>query len=281
MDMIAERIQQTQPDYTMIKAKQKATWEDGDYHSFSTYMQAGAIEILDGWDLSGITTLLDVGCGSGQTALPAAAKGLKVTGVDIAENLINSARKAATAAQLNVQFDIGDAEALPYADASFDAVISLIGAMFAPRPERVMAEFARVLKPGGKLLMANWTPASMPAKMFKCCSEIVAPPPGLTPPALWGDEDTMQQRLAPHFSDVSLKRIYYPQWHYPFDEYKLVELFRDKFGPVKRAFAAANTTQEKQLHENLSRVFRESSEIKNGSMTITDGELLEVIATRR
>ena len=182
---------------------------------------------------------------------------------------------------MDVQFDIGDAEALPYADCSFDAVISLIGAMFAPRPERVMAEFARKLKPGGKLCMANWTPTSMPAKMFKCCSEVAPPPPGLPPPALWGDETTMQQRQAPRFGDVKLTRKLYPQWRYPFDEYKLVDLFRNKFGPVKRAFEVASAAQAEKLYEQLSQVFRDTSETKNGSMTITAGDYLEVIAIRR
>lgn len=281
MATIVEPVAQAQSDITSIKAKQKAIWEEGDYHGFASYMHNGAVEILDGWDLSGSTTVLDVGCGSGQTAIPAAAKGLKVTGVDIAENLIEAAREAAAAAQLDVQFDVGDAEALPYADHSFDAVISLIGAIFAPRPERVMAEFARVLKPGGKLYMANWTSTSMPALMFKCCSEVVAPPPGLVPPVLWGDETTMQQRLALHFSDVKLTRKLYPQWHYPFDEYELVELFQTKFGPVKRAFAVANAVQAERLYNQLSRIYRDTSEIKDGIMTITGGEYLEVIATRR
>ena len=99
MDTIIEPTQQAMPDFTKIKAKQKATWEDGDYHNSASYMHAGAVEILEDWDLSGATSLLDVGCGSGQTALPAALKGLKVTGVDIAENLIEAARDAAAAAR--------------------------------------------------------------------------------------------------------------------------------------------------------------------------------------
>ncbi|MGA7178946.1 MAG: class I SAM-dependent methyltransferase, partial [Thiobacillaceae bacterium] len=156
------------PDFDVIKARQKATWEDGDYASFAKYMEAGAIEILNGWNIPQHKTLLDVGCGAGQTAIPAARNGARVTGIDIAENLIAYARRRAQEAGLDVRFDVGDAEDLPYADASFDVAISLIGAMFAPRPEVVVAEFARVLKPGGKLHMANWTAASMPGQMFKC-----------------------------------------------------------------------------------------------------------------
>jgi len=274
-------MSQAQPDMAIIKAKQKAIWEDGDYHSFASYMHDGAVEILEGWDLSNARTLLDVGCGSGQTAIPAAMKGLRVTGVDIAENLIEAARAVATASQLDVQFDVGDAEALPYADKSFDAVISLIGAMFAPRPDHVVLEFARVLSPGGQLFMANWTSAGMPAQMFKCCSEVVPPPPGLAPPVLWGDENIVQQRLEEHFTDIRLTRKMYPQWHYPFDEHELIQLFKSKFGPVKRAFEMASPEQSDKLYDKLFQVYRDNSETKNGIMTITGGEYLEVIATRR
>lgn len=281
MDAVVQTGSQPQPDIAAIKTKQKAIWEDGDYHSFASYMHDGAVEILEGWDLSAARTLLDVGCGSGQTAIPAARKGLRVTGVDIAENLIEAARKTASETQLDVQFDIGDAEALPYANRSFDVVISLIGAMFAPRPDRVVAEFARVLKPGGQLFMANWTSTSMPAEMFKCCSEVVPPPPGLAAPVLWGDETTMQQRLAEHFTDVRLTRKLYPQWHYPFDEHELIELFKNKFGPVKRAFEMASAEQSEKLYENLFQVYRNNSETHNGIMTITGGEYLDVVATRR
>lgn len=271
----------TQPDITAIKTKQKATWEDGDYAEFSVYMHAGAVEILEDWDLSRAKTLLDVGCGSGQTAIPAAKKGLKVTGIDIAENLIAHARKTAAAAKLDVQFDFGDAEALPYPDQSFDAAISLIGAMFAPRPEHVASELARVIKPGGQLFMANWAPGGMVAQMFKCVSEIVPPPPGLASPILWGDEETVQKRLVDDFGDITFARKCYPQWHYPFDEHELINLFRHKFGPVKRAFEVATPAQEKTLYDKLFHVYSNHSTTKNGVLTITGGDYLEVIATRR
>lgn len=281
MNAINDAAGQPRPDFEAIKAKQKATWEDGDYHDFASYMHAGAVEILDGWDLAGATTLLDIGCGSGQTAIPAAKRGLKVTGVDIAANLIEQARQGASDAGLDVQFDVGDAEALPYADKSFDAAVSLIGAMFAPRPERVVAELARVLKPGGRLFMANWTSASMPAQMFKCASEIAPPPPALEPPVLWGDEATVERRLGEHFADIRLSRKRYPQWHYPFDEHGLVDLFRQKFGPVKRAFDVASPEQAKSLYDKLCHLYRDTSEQNDGVLTVTGGEYLEVIATRR
>lgn len=270
-----------QVDIDALKAKQKATWEDGDYADFATYMHAGALEILQDWDFSEAETLLDVGCGSGQTAIPAAKMGLKVTGIDIADNLIKHARKSAMNAKLDVQFDIGDAENLPYAENSFDAAITMIGAMFAPQPERVASEFARVIKSGGTLCMANWTPTSMPAQMFKCVAEITPPPRGFIPPVLWGDKETVLQRLSENFTDIKLTRKNYPQWHYPFDEHELINLFRDQFGPVKRAFAMATEAQQRQLYDKLFHIYRNNSETQNGILTITGGEYLEVIATRR
>ena len=120
--------------------------------------------------------VLDVACGTGNLALPAARAGAEVTGVDIAPNLVEQARENAKREGLNVQFDEGDAEALPYADASFDAVVTMFGAMFAPRPDLVAAELKRVCRPGGVIAMANWTPAGFIGQMFKTMASHVPPP---------------------------------------------------------------------------------------------------------
>lgn len=269
------------PDFQAIKARQKATWEAGDYANFCKYMEAGAIEILDGWNIGRDRTLLDIGCGSGQTAIPAAKNGARVTGIDIAENLIGHARERAREAGLDARFDVGDAEDLPYGDGSFDVAISLIGAMFAPRPERVVSEFARVLRPGGKLHMANWTPASMPGQMFKYVARFVPPPAGLPSPVLWGDEATVKERLANDFTDIRLRRRMYPQWHYGFDAAELVNLFRAQFGPVKKAFDLIEPDRQDELRRGLEQIYRDNSETTNGVLTVTNGELLEIEATRR
>lgn len=284
MSQAVELIATTLPNNTThqeIVAKQKATWEDGDYASFATYMEAGAAEILDGWPIAPGEKMLDIGCGSGQTALPAAKKGIQVTGIDIATNLINHATARARKLDLAVRFDEGNAEQLPYDDHSFDSAISLIGAMFAPDPDRVTGEMARVLKPGGRLYMANWTSSSMPAQMFKHLSRIVPPPAGIPAPVLWGDEGTVLKRLEKHFTDIRLTRKYYPQWHYPFAASDVVELFRNCFGPVKRAFAATSPDQHDALHKELESIYANNGEYINGVFTVTNGQYLEVIATRK
>ena len=152
---------ESDPVLANLKAKLRATWMDGDYAAFSAYMKPGATKILADWRIERGVRLLDVACGAGQTAIPAAKTGARVTGVDIASNLIEAARKQAALEGLHVQFDDGDAENLPYPEGAFDVVISLIGAMFAPRPEKVASELARVCRSGGRLYMANWTPDGM------------------------------------------------------------------------------------------------------------------------
>lgn len=282
MSASAEAVTIETPNIEVIKAKQKATWEDGDYADFAKYMEAGAIEILENWNIGTDKTLLDVGCGSGQSAIPAARKGIKVTGIDVAENLIEYARNRCIVENLNATFDVGDAENLPYDDNSFDVAITMIGAMFAPQPDRVTSEFARVIKPGGHLYMANWTPRSMPAEMFKCVSTVTPPPAGLIPPVLWGDEETVAQRLSGDFTDIKLTRKTYPQWHYPFNTSELVNFFRTHFGPVKRAFdSIIDLNQHSVFYRDLEKIYRDNSEVNNNGITITGGEYLEVIATRR
>lgn len=281
MTITATLAPEPTPNIAAIKARQKAIWEDGDYAGFAKYLEAGAVAILDGWNIARHHALLDVGCGAGQTALPAAKNGARVTGIDLAENQIAHARRRAQEAGLDIRFDVGDAEDLPYSDESFDIAISLIGAMFAPRPEKVVSEFARVLKPGGRLCMANWTAASMPGQMLKCVSRFVPPPPGMVPPVLWGDEDTVKQRLSNEFTDIRLTRRMYPHWHYPFNAAELVALFRAKYGPVRKAFDLIEPAQQEELREGLERIYADTSETANGVLTVTRGELLEIQATRR
>ena len=140
---------------------------------------------------------------------------------------------------------------------------------------------ARVVRPGGKLYMANWTPNSRPAQMFKCVSSYNPPHPGFIPPVLWGDEETVLNRLERDFTDIRLSRKYYPQWQYPFAAKDLVSLFRKYFGPVKAAFDKSDRETQQQLFDELSDIYQRNSNYFNEVLTITNGEYLEVIATRR
>src|SRR5215510_1470958 len=177
-----------------LKARLKATWMSGDFDKIARIIEAGGAEFIARLQLTPGARLLDVACGTGNLSFPAAQAGAIVTGVDIAPNLLATARARAAAEGMNIRFDEGDAEALPYKDAAFDEVVTMFGAMFAPRPELVAAELARVCRPGGRVAMANWTPAGFIGQMFKIIAKHIAPS-GMPSPGLWGDETTVRERF--------------------------------------------------------------------------------------
>jgi ubiquinone/menaquinone biosynthesis C-methylase UbiE len=266
-------------DMDTLKTRMKATWMAGDYGTFATYMESGALDILASWQLAPGSKLLDIGCGAGQITIPAARAGVNVTGVDIATNSLEQARARATAEGLSVQFDEGDAEALPYPDASFDTVVSLVGAMFAPRPERVAAEMVRVCRPGGRILMVNWTPKSFVGQMFKTIAKHVPPAPSIPSVMLWGDETSVRERLNDGIKELKLTKRTYPSWSYPFAVPEVVEFFRQNYGPTQRAFATLNDEAQKALRHDLEQVFSAHNRATD-STTRLEGEYLEVMAVR-
>jgi SAM-dependent methyltransferase len=223
------------------------------------------------------TRLLDVGCGAGQLALIAARAGAVVTGCDIATNWLEKAKLRAAAEGLDVAFEEGDAEALPYEDGQFDAVTSMFGAMFAPRPELVAAELARVCRPGGVIAMANWTPAGFIGQMFKIIAKHIAPS-GMPSPALWGDEATVRDRFRNGFATLKLTpRLY--GFEYPFPPDAVVEFFRVNYGPMTRAFASLDSNGQRSLRSELVRLWAEHNTAA-GDTTLVAAEYLEVVATR-
>ena len=270
-----KEIVTTTTDMDALKARMKATWMAGDYGTFATYMEPGALKMLASWRLEPGTTLLDVGCGAGQIAIPAARAGLRVTGVDIATNSLAQARARAKAEGLQVRFEAGDAEALPYPDASFDTVVSLVGAMFAPRPERVAAELIRVTRPGGRIIMVNWTPTGFVGQMFRAIAKHVPPPPGVPPAGLWGDEATVRERLGRGVRDLNLTRGLYPAFDYPFAVPEVVEFFRQNYGPMQRAFAALEPDTQRALRADLEDVFSTFNRAADGTTSLI-AEYLEV-----
>jgi len=268
----------TTPDINGLKARLKATWMDGNYDYFSRFMEPSAVQFLDRIGVTPGTRWLDVACGSGQLALIAARRGAQVTGCDIATNAIVAARGRAAAEGLAVQFDEGDAEALPYPDASFDVVATIFGAMFAPRPELTAAELLRVTKPGGRLAMANWTKEGFIGQMFKTIAKFIAPS-GMPSPVLWGDEDTVTQRLGAGTSNLRLTRVIY-QFEYPFGPADVVEFFRTNYGPMSRAFAGLNEQDAASLRTDLVELWGSHNTAPNADRTTVGAEYLEVLGTR-
>lgn len=267
----------TNSDSDELKTRLKTTWMSGNYDFFSRFMEKDAEVFFRRLGVAPGTRLLDVGCGAGQLALIAARAGAKVTGCDIATNWIEKARARAAAERLDVNFEEGDAEALPYDDAQFDAVVSLVGAMFAPHPDLVAAELARVCRPGGMIAMANWTPSGFIGLMFKTIAKHIAPS-GMPSPVLWGDEATVRDRLQQGIAHLKCERQIY-HFDYPFPPDEVVEFFRTNYGPMSRAFESLDANGQKELRTELVSLWSAHNKAKDES-TKVDAEYLEVIATR-
>ena len=264
-----------------IKASMRATWMAGDFGVVAKTITGAAEKFVERLPIAPGMRVLDVACGTGNVALPLARAGAVVTGVDIATNLLVQGRERAAAEGLAVKFDEGDAEQLPYEDASFDAVVTMFGAMFAPRPEVVASELARVLKPGGLLAMANWNPASFTGKMFKLGSLHVPPPSGLAPPVLWGDEATVRARLGENFDEIRTELIPV-DFDMPVNPAGAVAFFRKYFGPTQMAFGRLDEAGQAKFAEALEELWAGANVAENpGERTLVKNQYLEVVARRR
>jgi len=276
MNAIANDTHRTQ-EFEQLKTRLKATWMTGDYDLFSRFMQGDAEVFFRRLGVVPGARLLDVGCGAGQLALIAARAGARVTGCDISTNWLDKARARAAAEGLEVTFEEGDAESLPYEDSQFDAVISLIGAMFAPRPERVAVELVRVCRPGGMIAMANWTPGGFVGQMFKAISKHIAPS-GMPSPVLWGDEATVRNRFREGIGSLKCAPYFY-RFDYPFPPDAVVEFYRTNYVPMTRAFASLDVAGQEKLRSDLVALWSAHNKAV-GDSTKVDAEYLEVIATR-
>jgi len=276
MNMITAEIT---PEMEALKTRLKATWMSGDYGHFATYLEPGALEFLSRIKIEPGARILDVACGAGQTSIPMSRAGAKVTGIDIATNLIEQARARAQAEHLDARFDEGDAEMLPYPDGSFDILVSLIGAMFAPRPELVAAELKRVCRPGGRIIMGNWTPTGFVGQMFKIHGKHVPPPAIMPPPVKWGDEETIRERFIDGISRLRLSRHLYP-FRYPFPPSDVVEFFRTYYGPSYKAFAALDAEKQSALRADLEQLWTEHNTATDETTSL-GSEYLEVVAIRQ
>lgn len=268
----------TVADFAQLKSGMKASWMAGDFGRVAHFTAQAALDFVQRIAIPANSRVLDVACGTGNTAIPAARAGASVTGVDIAPNLLVQARERAVAENLDARFEEGDAEDLPFPTQSFDVVLSMFGAMFAPRPERVAAELLRVCKPGGVIAMANWTPAGFVGSSFQITSKLLPPPPGLPAPVLWGEESTVRQRLSPGSSSLTLTREKF-WFHYPFSPRKTVDFFRQYFGPTQVAFSRLDQAGQATLAAQLESLWTEHNTATDGT-TRVQAEYLDVRAIR-
>lgn len=265
-------------DLDALKTKLKATWMAGDFGLIAKSYETGAADFVHRLQLTPGSNVLDVACGTGNLSIPAAKAGANVTGVDIATNLIEQARACAQTENITATFDAGDAEQLPYGDSSFDTVMTMFGAMFAPRPELAAAEMLRVCRSRGTIAMANWTPTGFVGQTFKIVSEHV-PPPNMPSPIKWGEEETVRERLGDHVDLQFTKRLI--SLTYSFTPQEVVEHFRFYFGPINKAFAALEADPDKQtaLRRDLVRLWTDHNQRSDGT-TLIESEYLEVYATK-
>ena len=266
------------PDMEILKSKLKTTWEAGDFSEVAKHIETVAEQFVERLDIQPGMKVLDVACGSGNLAVIAARKGAKVTGIDIADNLIKAAIKRADAAGLNIKFEVGDAEAIPYADNSFDLVMTMFGAMFAPRPEIAASELVRVCVPGGTIAMANWTPTGHAGQMFKLSSKYLPPPP-MPPPVLWGVPETVAERFGN--SVTGLKTT--PRLADMIFEYgpaEVVEHFRQYFGPSVMAYKLIAPENHEAFRADTEVLWALNNTATDGT-TLVKSEYLEVIAIKK
>src|SRR5579859_2429847 len=270
-------MQTDPPNIAQLKSGMKATWMAGDFGQIANFTAEEADRFVERLEIKPGSQVLDVACGTGNTAIPAAKRGANVTGVDIATNLLEQAKERAAAERVRVRFEEGDAEELPYADHSFDVVVTMFGAMFAPRPERVAAELLRVCKPGGMVAMANWTPQGFVGKSFQVTAKRVPPPP-VPPPVLWGDEKVVHERFGSRAKRIQCTRQN-AHFAYPFTPGEVVSFFRRHFGPTQVAFSRLDEAGQAALAAELESLWTEHNTSKDGNTSV-HAEYLEVRAIR-
>jgi len=272
----------TQPELATpdpLTERVRNTWTSGDFGRIAAGYVDGAADFIARLELAPKERVLDVACGTGNLAIPAARAGAAVTGIDIAPNLIAQAKSRAASERLSITFEVGDAENLPYESRSFRTVVTMFGAMFAARPERAAAELLRITQSGGRIAMANWTPTGFIGQMLKATVAYVPAPAGVPSPLLWGTEDAVRDRLGSGLSALAFARRTMT-FEYPFGPEQVVNEFRLWYGPTLRAFATLEDQARTDLRLALERLWWENNRATDGT-TRVESEYLEVVGIVR
>jgi SAM-dependent methyltransferase len=264
--------------FAELKTRQQAAWSSGDYAVIGTTLQLVGEQLAEACDLNWDQRVLDVAAGNGNATLAAARRGCQVTSSDYVRTLLDRGAARAHAEGLDVHFEVADAEALPFADAAFDAVLSTFGVMFAPDQSRAAAELLRVCRPGGRIGLANWTPDSLVGQLFKVLGRHVPPPAGLKSPSLWGDEGHLHTLFGTGSAAMTVTRRVF-NFRYRSAAH-FVEVFRHWYGPVHKAFLALPAEQGQQLERDMLEVLEAARQPGNKALVVPSA-YLEVVITRR
>ncbi|PYS72446.1 MAG: SAM-dependent methyltransferase [Acidobacteria bacterium] len=266
------------PELEILKTKLRAVWTAGDFSQIAKSYAQGGAEFIERLKIQPGMKVLDVACGNGALAIPAAKLGAEVSGMDIAPEMIRQARERAEQEGVKAEFAEGDAEALQYEDNSFDVVCTMFGAMFAPRPDVTAAELVRVCKPRGRIAMANWTPGGFIGQMFKLTAGHVPPPAGMPSPVLWGVPETVRERFGSSVSSLettSREAVF----NFPMAPAEVVEHFRTYYGPTQKAFGALDESGQAALRKDLENHWTKHNRKTDGTTEVA-AEFLEVVAEK-
>ena len=266
------------PDLAAIKAKQQATWSSGDYSVIGSTLQIVGETLCEAADVSAGDRVLDVACGNGNAALAAARRFADVTGVDYVPALLERARARAVADGLPLELREGDAEALPFEDGEFDAVLSTFGVMFTPDQARAAGELLRVCRSGGRIALASWTPDGFIGKAFKVIGKHTPPPPGIAPPSAWGTERRIEELFGGEANEIrTTRREFSFRYRSPAH---WVEVFRTWYGPIHRAFLALPPEARPALERDLTELLVEMNVAEDGTLVVPSTYLEAVIERR-
>jgi ubiquinone/menaquinone biosynthesis C-methylase UbiE len=264
-------------DLAAVKSRQQAAWGSGDYAMIGTTLQIVGETLCEAIDLRSNQRVLDVAAGNGNATLAAARRFADVVSTDYVGSLLERGRERAKAERLQVTFQEADAEALPFADESFDIVLSTFGVMFTPNQQQAANELKRVCRPGGKIGMANWTPESFIGQLFRTIGKYVPPAPGVKSPALWGSKAHLDVLFGSNATVVALPKNFFFRFKSP---RHWVEVFRNYYGPVVKAFAAIDPKAQEALEADLLALLDKFDVARDGTLVVPS-EYLEVIVTTR
>jgi ubiquinone/menaquinone biosynthesis C-methylase UbiE len=264
-------------DLTALKSRQQTAWASGDYAVIGTTLQLVGETLAEACDLRWDERVLDVAAGNGNATLAAARRGCKVTSTDYVSSLLDRGVERARAERLDVKFQVADAEELPFADASFDAVLSTFGVMFSPDHARAASELARVCRPGGRIGLANWTPEGFVGQMFKTLGRQLPPPAGAQSPSLWGVEAHLRSLFGEHAKIAVTPRMFNFRYR---SAAHFIDVFRTWYGPVHKAFAALPADKAAALERDLTELLNSLNRAGAGSLVVPS-EYLEIVVTRR
>jgi ubiquinone/menaquinone biosynthesis C-methylase UbiE len=267
------------PDISAVKDKLKTMWSTGDFGVIAKILEPEEKEFIKRLNIQPGAKVLDVACGSGTIALECARKGAVSHGIDIVEDLIRQSKQNAAAEKLKIDFIVGDAEAMPYADNEFDYVLSMFGAMFCPRPDVAASELVRAAKPGGLIVMGNWTKGGFGDAFFQVVSSYTAPPPpGAPVPVDWGSKPIAQERFKGKVSKLELTQRKF-RMHIPYNAEGTTEHYVQYFGPVKMVHDSLDEGKQASFREDLNKLWTDFNTARDGT-TVINTEYLEVKATK-